>query len=146
MNLRVDAAPTTVGDDCSYDRSANTVTNPVRCTVTGTRVVRMNVVLNDTDPDVTTNTPTDGVGQTVVPGTMLITVAGTGVTVKANPTCGQRALGTSALRATLTNNCDGTVTVAMTATNTQQIVYSYRVSDDLGALSAARQVTLSSVP
>ncbi len=34
----------------------------------------------------------------------------------------------------------------MTATNTQNVVYSYRVSDDLGAQSSARQVTLSSAP
>ncbi|MCA1684079.1 MAG: Ig-like domain-containing protein, partial [Actinobacteria bacterium] len=93
VNLRVDAAPTTAGDKCSYNRSANTVTQPPRCTVTGTRVVQMNVVLNDTDPNVTTNTPTDGVGLTVVPGTMLITVAGSGVTVNANSACGQGALG-----------------------------------------------------
>ncbi|MDQ3776568.1 MAG: Ig-like domain-containing protein [Pseudomonadota bacterium] len=146
VNLRVDAAPTTAGDNCRYNRSANTVTQPTRCTVTGTRVVQMNVVLNDTDPNVTTNTPTDGVGLTVVPGTMLITVAGSGVTVNANSACGQGALGTLATRATLTNNCDGTVTVTMRAINIRRIVYSYRVRDDLGAQSAAQQVTLRSVP
>ena len=149
VTLRLDAAPTTVGDNCSYDRSANTVTQPTRCTVTGTLgnppVVQMNVVLNDTDANVTTNAPTDGVGKTVVPSTMVITVAGTGVTVNANAACGQSALGTGT-NATIVNNCDGTLTVTMSATNTSNITYSYRVSDDLGAQSAARAVTLSSVP
>ena len=145
VNMRVDAAPTTVADNCSYDRSANTVTQPTRCTVTATRVVRMNVVLNDTDSNVTTNIPTDGVGKTVVPGTMVVTVAGTGVTVNANAACGQGALGTGT-NATIVNNCDGTLTVTMSSTNTSNITYSYRVSDDLGAQSAARAVTLSSVP
>ena len=52
------------------------MTQPARCTVTATRVVRMDVVLNDTDANVTTNAPTDGIGKTVVPGTMVITAAG----------------------------------------------------------------------
>ena len=151
VNLRVDAAPTTVADNCSYDRSANTVTQSVRCTVTGPRVVRMNVVLNDTDTNVTTNAPTDGIGKTVVPSTMVITAAGAGtltgpgVIVNANASCGQGALGTTAGNATIVNNCDGTLTVTMTTTNTQNIVYQYRVSDDLGAQSGDRSVTLSSV-
>ena len=145
VNLRVDAAPTAAADNCSYDRSANTVTQPTRCTVTGTRVVRMNVVLNDTDANVTTNAPTDGIGKTVVPSTMVLTIAGTGVTVNANAACGQGALGTGT-NATIVNNCDGTLTVTMSATNTSNITYSYRVSDDLGAQSAVRAVTLSSVP
>ena len=144
VTLRLDAAPTTAGDNCNYDRSANTVTQPTRCTVTGTRVVRMNVVLNDTDTNVTTNIPTDGVGKTVVPSTMVITVAGAGVTVNANAACGQGALGTGT-NATIVNNCDGTLTVTMSATNTSNITYSYRVSDDLGAQSGDRPVTLSSV-
>ena len=146
VNMRVDAAPTTVGDNCSYDRSANTVTQPTRCTVTGTRVVRMNVVLNDTDSNVTTNIPTDGVGKTVVPSTMVVTVASsTGLTVNANASCGQGALG-AGTNATIDNNCDGTLTVTMSAANTANIIYSYRVSDDLGAQSGNRAVTLSSVP
>ena len=148
VNLRVDAAPTTVADNCSYDRSADTVTQPTRCSVpvTGTRTVKMNVVLNDTDSNVTTNAPTDGIGKTVVPGTMVVTVAGTGVRVN-DAACGQAALGTvPGTNATIVNNCDGTLTVTMTALNTSNITYSYRVSDDLGAQSTARAVTLSSVP
>ncbi len=152
VNLRVNTAPTTVGDNCSYDRSASTVTQPTRCTVLQTRVVRMNVVANDYDrnnpnsPN-TLNNPTDGIGQTVVPGSMLITAVGSGVDVLANSTCGQGALGTApGAAATIFNNCDGTLTVTMTATNTQNIVYSYRVGDDLGTQSNARQVTLSSAP
>ncbi len=152
VNLRVNTAPTTVADNCSYTRSTNTVTQPTRCTIAAARTVRMNVVANDYDrnhpnsPN-TLNNPTDGVGQTVVAGSMRITVVGSGVDVLANPACGQTALGTvPGTRATLTNNCDGTLTATMTASNTRNVVYSYRVSDDLGAQSSARQVTLSSVP
>jgi hypothetical protein len=76
---------------------------------------------------------------------MVVTVVGTGVTVEANAACGQAALGLTALNATIVNNCDGTLTVTMTAVNTSNITYSYRVSDDLSAQSAARAVTLSSV-
>jgi hypothetical protein len=95
----------------------------------------------------TLNNPTDGLGQTVVPGSMLITAVGSGVDVLANPACAQAALGASpGAAATIANNCDGTLMVTMTASNTQNIVYSYRVRDDLGAQSGARQVTLSSVP
>ncbi|MGZ8217517.1 Ig-like domain-containing protein [Methylomagnum sp.] len=151
VSLRVDAAPTAVGDNCVYDRSANSVTQPTRCTVTALRTVRMNLAANDTDPNDpslanASPKPTDGAGARVVPGTLLVTVAGTGVTVGANPACGQGALGTSATRAVIANHCDGSVTVTMTAGNTQNIGYSYRVSDDLGAPSAALGVTLSSVP
>jgi hypothetical protein len=145
VNMRVDAAPTTSADDCSYDRSANTVTQPARCTVTGSWVVLMNVVLNDTDSNVTTDAPTDGVGKTVVPSTMVVTAAGTGVSVTKNVACGQPALGKGS-NATIYNNCDGTLTVTMSAANTSNITYSYSVSDDLGAPSSARSVTLSSVP
>ncbi len=144
VNMRVDVAPTTVSDNCSYDRSANTVTQPTRCTVTDVRVVRMNVVLNDTDANVTTNTPTDGIGKTVISNTMVVTVVGAGVTVNANAACGQVMLGTGT-NATIDNNCDGTLTVTMSAANAANINYSYRVSDDLGAQSAVRPVTLSSV-
>ena len=145
VNMRVDTAPATTADNCTYDRSANTVTQPIRCTVTATRTVKMNVVLNDTDSNVTTNVPTDGVGKTVVPSTMVVTVAGTGVTVTANSACGQAALGTGT-NATIVNNCDGTLTVTMSAANISNITYSYRVSDDLGAQSSARSVTLTSQP
>ncbi len=106
VNMLVNAVPTTFGDNCLYDRSAISVTQPARCTVTGPRIVRMNVVLNDTDANVTTNAPTDGIGKTVVPSTMIITVAGAGVTVNANAACGQGALGTGT-NATIVNNCDG---------------------------------------
>jgi hypothetical protein len=104
----------------------------------------MNVVLNDTDANVTTNAPTDGIGKTVRPETMVVTVAGTGVTVNANAACGQGSLGTGT-NATIDNNCDGTLTVTMSAANTSNIIYSYRVKDDLDAQSSARSVTLSSV-
>lgn len=106
----------------------------------------MNVVLNDTDSNVTTNIPTDGVGKTVVPSTMVVTVASSpGLTVNANASCGQGALG-AGTNATIDNNCDGTLTVTMSAANTANVIYSYRVSDDLGAQSGNRAVTLSSVP
>jgi VCBS repeat-containing protein len=147
VSLRVDAAPVAVDDNCSYDRSANTVTQPARCTVMGFRTVLMNVAANDTDSNRTTNVPTDGVGKTVVPGSMLITAVGSGVNVLANTACGQGAQGIApGTRATITNNCDGTVSVAMAAANSLSIGYSYRVSDDLGAQSGTRQVTLSSMP
>ncbi len=152
VNLRVNTAPTTVGDNCSYGRGANSVTQPTRCTVTAPRTVWMKVVANDYDrnhpnsPN-TLNNPTDGIGQTVVAASMLVTAVGSGVDVLANPACGQSALGTApGVRATIANHCDGTVTVTMTATNTQNIVFSYRVRDDLGTRSSARQVTLSSAP
>jgi peptidoglycan/xylan/chitin deacetylase (PgdA/CDA1 family) len=151
-SLRINTVPTTVADNCSYDRSANTVTQPTRCTVTVTRAVLMKVLANDYDrnhpasPN-TLNNPTDGIGQTVVAATMRITAVGSGVNVTANAACGQAAMGTApGSAATITNHCDGTLTVTMTASNTRNIVYSYQVSDDLGAQSSARQVTLSSVP
>lgn len=144
--LRSDAAPSAVADNCTYDRSAATVSNGDRCTVTGTRTVAMNLSANDTDSNVTTNVPVDGVGKTVVPGSLLITATTSGVYIPANGTCAQAALGSATNpRATVVNHCNGTVTVTMSSSNTGNIVYSYKISDDLGAQSSARQVTLSSV-
>jgi hypothetical protein len=105
----------------------------------------MNVAANDTDTNTTTNVPTDGVGDAVVPSSAVVTVVGTGVGVSANPLCGQSAIGIG-LTASIANNCDGTLTVTMSPLNISNVTFSYRISDDLGAQSAARTVTLSSVP
>lgn len=148
VSLRADAPPTTAPDNCTYDLSSQTATAPERCTVLGSRTIKMALSSNDTDPNKTTNVPTDGIGSTVVPGSTIVTSAGTGVNVQANAQCGQSALGSaSASRGTITNNCDGTVTLKVANGNKgSNVVYSYRVSDDLGAQSNARSVTLSVQP
>jgi|GEM_PF-385685 VCBS repeat-containing protein len=141
VTMRTDAAPTANADNCLYDVSAQTVTQPARCSVTAPRVVRVNVALNDTDSNVTTNIPTDGVGKTVVPGSAVITAVGAvGVDVVASACQAAIPAGVGIARGTITNNCDGTVTIAIAAANTNSTIsYTYRIGDDLGALSNARQ-------
>lgn len=108
----------------------------------------MAVTLNDTDSNKVTNIPTDGIGSNVVPNSTIVASVGAGVNVLANTQCGQPALGTvPAARGTITNNCDGTVTVTVAnGNNLSGIGYGYRVSDDLGAQSSLRVVTLSVKP
>jgi|CXWL01.1.fsa_nt_gi VCBS repeat-containing protein len=148
VNLRSDAAPTTVADNCKYDISNNAATVPARCIVLANKTIKMTVALNDTDSNTVTNIPSDGIGKTVVANTALVTSVGSGVNVLANAQCGQVARGTApGSRGTLTNNCDGTVTVTVAnGNNVNAIGYSYKVSDDLGAQSSARAVTLSVQP
>lgn len=143
--LRSDAAPKTGGDNCRYDIGDNLATYPERCEVLATRVVKMKLLLNDSDPNAVSHVPSDGVGSSVAAATTVITSAGTGVRVLANPQCGQAALGDAAgSRGTVDNNCDGTVTVTVANGNScKSIGYRYKVSDDLGAQSSARAVTLS---
>ena len=148
VTLRTDTAPVANSDNCVYDVSAQTVSQAQRCSVTSAKVVRVNAALNDTDANTTTNVPTDGVGKTVIPGTAVITAVGSGVDVMANPACGQPALGSApGARGTAVNHCDGTFTVNIAAGNGgSSISYSYRISDDLGAQSSARQNTLTVQP
>ncbi|MFZ4790784.1 MAG: hypothetical protein ACOYMW_07830 [Candidatus Competibacteraceae bacterium] len=106
------------------------------------RVFTMNLIGNDTDPNTTTNAPTDGVGKTVV--NAIVTATGTGVAVSANAACGQAAIGTSASRATMINNCNGRVTVAAAAAApASPITLTYRALDDLGAQSGTRTDTVT---
>lgn len=148
VQLRADAAPVTVADNCSYDVSDNATTGSASCTVVSSRTVKIAVAFNDTDPNTTTNAPTDGVGKSIVLSTTNISSPGTGVKVLANPACGQSAIGAATgTRATLTNNCDGTVTAAIASGNSSNSVgFSYKVSDDLGMASSVRAVTLSVQP
>lgn len=148
VNLRADAAPTTVADNCTYKISTNALTVPGSCIVQASRVIKMTVALNDTDPNSATNIPTDGVGRTVVGNTTIVTAVGTGVNVLANAQCGQPARGViTAVRGTIANNCDGTVTVTVAnGNNLNAIGYSYKVSDDLGMQSSARAVSLTVQP
>jgi VCBS repeat-containing protein len=148
VNMRTDGPPTTVADNCVYDISNNGTTMPGICTDLTNRIIKMAVALNDTDPNTTTNIPTDGVGRTVVANTTVVASVGAGVNVLANAQCGQAALGTAlGVRGTIANNCDGTVTVTVANNNNLNAIgYSYRVSDDLGAQSNARTVSLSVQP
>ncbi len=148
VNMRADTPPTTMADNCIYDISSNGVTVPDRCAVLTNRTIRMAVTLNDSDPNKVTNIPTDGIGSNVAPNSTSVASVGTGVNVLANTQCGQAALGiVPAARGTITNNCDGTVTVTVASgNNLNAIGYSYRVSDDLGAPSNLRAVSLSVQP
>jgi serine protease AprX len=148
VKLRTDAIPTTVVDDCIYDISDNGATAPDICEVLSNKTVKMAVALNDTDPNTVTNIPTDGVGSHIVPNSTIITSVGAGVNIPANAACGQPALGIPpAVKGTIANNCDGTVTVNVASgNNLKAISYQYRVSDDLGAQSNPRWVKLSVQP
>jgi VCBS repeat-containing protein len=148
VKLRTDAIPTTVVDDCIYDISDNGATAPDRCEVLSNKTVKMAVALNDTDPNTVTNIPTDGVGSSIVASSTIITSVGTGVNIPANAACGQPALGIPpAVKGTIANNCDGTITVNVASgNNLKAISYQYRVSDDLGAQSNTRWVKLSVQP
>lgn len=148
VNLVADAPPKAVADNCTYDISTNEATQPTICNVISHRTVEMAVAQNDTDANQTTNIPTDGAGTQVVKRSAIVTWVGTGVNVMANSECNQTALGNPlALRGSLTNNCNGTFTVAISAGNQQKnIEYNYRISDDLGAQSSAKLVTLTVQP
>jgi hypothetical protein len=101
------------------------------------RVFTMSLTANDSDPNVTTNIPTDGVGDAVTGA--IITATGTGVAVSANAACGQAEIVKAASRATITNNCNGTITVTVAATApASPISLTYRALDDLGAQSSTR--------
>jgi hypothetical protein len=144
VTLRSDGVPTAVADNCTYDRAGNgSITLGTACVMTGTpRVFNMNVIANDTDPNASTNIPTDGVGDAVTGA--IITSVGTGVTVAANALCSQAALGTTASRASIVNNCNGTFTVTVAAAApASPITISYRALDDLGAQSASRSDTVT---
>lgn len=146
VTMRTDTAPAAASDNCIYDVSAQTVTQLQRCTVNAAKVVTVNVALNDTDVNTTTNIPTDGVGKTVVPGSAVITAVGVDVDVAASA-C-QTAIGTApGARGTIVNNCNGTFTLTIAAGNgANSIAYTYRIADDLGALSGNRGNTLGVVP
>ena len=145
VNLTVNSAPTTAADNCTYVRVANggngSITAGTACVMTATpRTFTMNLISNDTDPNTTTNVPTDGVGDAVI-GT-IITASGTGVAVSASA-C-QAAIVKTASRATITNNCDGTLTVTVAAAApASPISLTYRALDDLGAQSGTRTNTVT---
>jgi hypothetical protein len=102
----------------------------------------MNVIANDTDPNVTTNIPTDGIGDAVT--SAIITSTGTGVEVAANSVCNQAAIVKTASRASVVNNCNGTFTVTVAAAApASPITISYRALDDLGTQSASRSDTVT---
>ncbi len=147
VTLALNAVPTTVADNCTYVRSGNggngSISVGTACVLTPTpRVFTMNLISNDTDLNTTTNPPTDGVGKTVV--NAIITATGTGVAVSANTACGQAAINKTASRATITNNCNGTLTVTVAATApASPISLTYRALDDLGAQSNTRTDTVT---
>lgn len=148
VELFPDAPPVTKADECEYDISKKATDEDNKCKALGNRVIRMAVTLNDSDPNKETNSPSDGIGSAIVPNSTLVASVGTGVNMLANTKCGQLALGASpAVRGTLTNNCDGTVTVTVASNNNaKRIDYSYRVSDDLGAQSNISAVSLKIQP
>lgn len=141
VTLRVDSAPTTVMDNCTYSRAgAGSITVGTACVMAGAQTFTMNLTANDTDPNTTTNVPSDGIGDAVTGA--VIVAAGTGVVV--SPSSCQTGLGTIASRATMTNNCDGTATVVVaTGASASPISFTYRAIDDLGAQSANRANTVT---
>jgi len=147
VTLALDAVPTAVVDNCTYLRSGNlglgAITAGTACAMTSTaRTFSMNLIGNDTDPNATTNIPTDGVGKTVTRA--IITSTGTGVAVSANAACNQAAIVKTASRATITNNCNGAITVTVAPlAPASPISLTYRALDDLGAQSAARTNTVT---
>ncbi|MEQ1545104.1 DUF4082 domain-containing protein [Methyloglobulus sp.] len=137
VTLRLDSAPTTLAESCIYNRSgAGSIISGSACAMNGTGMFNMNLTANDTDPNVTTNIPTDGIGDAVTGA--VITATGAGVSVSANSTCGQAAVIKVASLATIINNCDGTIKLSVVATAPASISLNYRALDDLGAQSATR--------
>jgi hypothetical protein len=110
--------------------------------MTNTRVFSMNLTANDTDPNMTTNVPTDGVGKIITRA--IITATGTGVSVSGNAGCGQAAVGTSTARASIANNCNGRITVTMAANApVSPISLTYKALDNLGGQSTAKVDTIT---
>lgn len=147
VRLVPDTSPMTGGDDCTYFAGIHAVSHPERCAI-GPNVIDMNLALNDSDPNQHRHIPSDGMGMTVVPGSLALVGAGAGVVIIENRDCGQDAMGVwPAARATIENRCDGHINVAITPGNDKQpVLFSYRISDDLGAASRPRRVKLSLKP
>lgn len=147
VTLALNSAPATAVDNCTYVRAGNggngSISAGTACAMTATpRVFAMNLIANDTDPNATTSVPTDGAGKTVTAA--VIASTGTGVAVSANSACNQSAIIKTASRATVTNHCDGTVTVAVAPLAlASPITLTYRALDDLGAQSALRTNTVT---
>jgi hypothetical protein len=141
VTLSADSVPAAVVDNCTYNRAGSgSITLGTACVMTGTKIFTMNLKANDTDPNTTTNVPTDGVGKTVTGA--VITSTGTGVAVS-NSAC-QTQIVKTASRATINNNCDGTLTVTVAAAApASPITLVYRALDDLGAQSATRTDTVT---
>jgi hypothetical protein len=136
VTLAIDAAPSAVLENCTYARATDSITSGTACSMTGVRTITVNVKSNDTDPNGSTNVPTDGVGKTVIAAR--VTSTGTGVAVSANSACGQAAIVKTASRAAIVNNCDGTLTVTVSASApASPITFTYGAIDDLGAVSAS---------
>ncbi len=147
VTLALDSAPVTAVDNCTYVRAGNggsgSISAGTACAMTASpRTFIMNLIANDTDPNATANIPTDGAGKNVI--NAIIASTGTGVAVSANTACNQAAIVKIASRATITNNCNGTVTVTVAfLALASPITLSYRALDDLGAQSATRTDTVT---
>ena len=136
--LRLNSLPKAIIDNCTYNRAGNGSITPVNvCVMTATpRVFSMNLKANDTDPNVTTNKPSDGIGDAVTGS--IITATNTGVSVSANAACGQVAIGTSTSLASIINKCNGTLSITVTAAApASPIQFTYKAVDDLTGQSAA---------
>jgi hypothetical protein len=142
--LAIDGAPTAVVENCTYTRAGAGSVSGAACAMVGASTFTMNLKANDTDPDSATNVPVDSVGRTVTGAN--ITATSTGVAVSANAACGQAAIVKTASRATVTNNCDGTVRVVVSAgALASPITLTYGAIDDLGAASATANRTTDTV-
>ncbi len=136
--LRLNGLPKAVIDNCTYNRAGTgSIVSGSACVMAASaRVFSMNLRANDTDPNITINKPSDGVGDAITGA--IITATGTGVSVAANPVCGQAAIGTSTASARITNRCNGVLTVTVTATApATPIKFNYKAVDDLKGESAA---------
>lgn len=144
--LYPDRPPKTRSDHCRYFFSTQSVSEPGRCSVVAENSVKMDLTVNDYDPDAGSRQPSDGVGASVVAGSLNIVAVGSGVTVYANPQCGQTEIASNTLppRAGLINHCDGSVSVSIANPNQSKTIdFRYRVADDLGAFSSAARARLS---
>ena len=144
VTLAIDGAPTAVVENCTYTRAGAGSVSGAACAMVGTSTFTMNLKANDTDPNSATNVPVDGVGRTVTGAN--VTATATGVSVSANAACGQAAIAKTASRATVTNNCDGTVRVVVSAgAPASPITLTYGAIDDLGVPSATANRTTDTV-
>jgi fibronectin type 3 domain-containing protein len=148
--LRLNGTPVANADNCSYSVSANSdngsIVSGSACAMTSTsKTFTMNLTANDTDPNKTTNIPTDGVGDDIT--SSIITSTGTGVDVAPNPACGQAAIVKTASRASVVNNCNGTLTVTSKVSTPPifpvSATITYRVFDELGTQSGTRTNTIT---
>jgi hypothetical protein len=143
VTLSIDSVPTAAVDNCTYVRAGSgSIRSGAACVMTGPQTFTMNLKANDSDPNVTTNIPSDGIGKTVTGA--IINSTGVGVSVSANAACGQAAIANGSTLATITNNCNGSLSVNVnTAAAASSITFAYRAIDDLGAQSNSRTNTVT---